>query len=151
MPPPRRENGMSSRMRTLRLRRRAIVYGCLADLGATIAGRVPLLYYAVSRNSDLESLLNTTQSAGYVGASLMVGLAATCLGGYVAARKSPRAELTNALAVGVVMAVLSILFQVLIRVPLDPWEIPGIVLTIPVGLTGGLVRLSQLERSTAPG
>lgn len=151
MPPHHRENGVSSRKRTLQLRRRAIVYGCLVDLGTTMAGRIPLLFFAVSRSSDLESLVSTTQSAGYVGASLIVGLVATCLGGYVAARKSPGAELTNALAVGVVMALLAVLFQVLVRVPFDPWEILGIVLTIPAGLAGGIVRLSQLERSSASG
>ena len=140
---------MSARIRTLQLNRRAIVYGCLTDIGASMAGGIPLLLFAVSRGSDPASLASTTQSAGYVAASLILGLAATVLGGYVAARKSPSAELTNALGVGVVMTLLAILLQVFIRIPLDLWGVLGLVLTIPAALVGGLVRLSQLERSAA--
>ena len=69
----------------------------------------------------------------------------------MAARRSPRAELTNALAVGVVMTTLAILGPVIVGARPDLLGILGIVLTIPAGLTGGLVRLSQLERSTATG
>ena len=103
----------------------------------------------MSRGADPASLESTTQAAGYVAASLILGLAATALGGYVAARKSPSAELTNALGVGIVMTLLAILLQVLIRIPLDLWGILGLVLTIPAAAAGGLLRLSQLEQSTA--
>ena len=140
---------MSSRFRTLHLNRRAIVYGCLTDVGASMAAGIPLLLFAVATSSERASLESTIQSAGYVTASLILGLVATALGGYVAARKSPRAELTNALAVGIVMVLLGILLLVLIRIPLDLWGTLGLVLTIPAALASGLTRLSQLERSAA--
>ena len=133
----------------MHLNRRAIVYGCLTDVGASMAAGIPLLLFAVATSSDRASLESTIQSAGYVVSSLILGLAATALGGYVAARKSPRAELTNALGVGVVMTLLAILLQVLIRIQLDLLGILGLVLTIPAALAGGLVRLSRLERSAA--
>jgi hypothetical protein len=114
-----------------------------------MAAGIPLLLFAVATSSDRASLESTIQSAGYVTASLILGLVATALGGYVAARKSPRAELTNALAVGIVMVLLGILLLVLIRIPLDLWGTLGLVLTIPAALAGGLTRLSQLERSAA--
>ncbi len=140
---------MSSRSSTLHLKPRAIIYGCLTDIGVSMAAGIPLLMLALSRSSDLASLESTTQSPGFEAAGLVLGLAATVLGGYVAARKSPGAELTNALAVGVVMTLLSILLQVLFRIPLDIWGGLGIVTITPAAVAGGLVRLSQLEQSAA--
>ena len=142
---------MSSRFRTLHLNRRAIVYGCLTDIGATIAATVLVGLIAGAASSDPASLRETIQSPGFVALQFILGLAATILGGYVAARRSPRAELTNALAVGVVMTTIAILGPVIVGARPDLLGILGIVLTIPAGLTGGLVRLSQLERSTATG
>ena len=142
---------MSSRFRTLHLNRRAIVYGCLTDIGATIAATVLVGLIAGTASSDPASLRETIQSPGFVALQFILGLAATILGGYVAARRSPRAELTNALAVGVVMTTIAILGPVIVGARPDLLGLLGIVLTIPAGLTGGLVRLSQLERSTATG
>ena len=142
---------MSSRFRTLQLNRRAIVYGCLTDIGATIAATVLVSIIAGAASSDPAGLRETIQSPGFVALQFILGLAATIFGGYVAARRSPRAELTNALAVGVVMTTLAILGPVVVGARLDLLGIIGIVLTTPAGLTGGLVRLSQLERSTAAG
>ena len=142
---------MSPRFRTLRLNRRAIIYGCLTDIGASIAAVVLVGVLASAVSSDPASLRETTQSAGFVALQFILGLAATVLGGYVAARRSRRAELTNALAVGVVMTTIAILGLVVVGARPDLLGILGIVLTIPAGLTGGLVRLSQLERSTAAG
>ena len=140
---------MAARISTLHLNPRAIIYGCLADIGAAIAGTIPLVLFAISRSSDLANLESTMQTPGFQAAGLVLGLAAAVLGGYVAARKSPRAELTNALAVGIVVVLLGILLQVLFRVPLDLWGILGFVTTIPAAAAGGLMRLSQLEGSAA--
>ncbi len=142
---------MSSRFRTLHLNRRAIVYGCLTDIGATIAATVLVGLIAGAASSDPASLRETIQSPVFVALQFILGLAATILGGYVAARRAPRAELTNALAVGVVMTTIAILGPVVVGARPDLLGIIGIVLTVPAGLTGGLVRLSQLERSTATG
>ena len=142
---------MSSRFRTLHLNRRAIVYGCLTDVGTSIAAAVLVGLLAGAASSDPASLRATAQSPVFVALQFILGLAATVLGGYVAARRAPRAELTNALAVGVVMTTIAILGPVVVGARPDLLGILGIVLTIPAGLTGGLVRLSQLERSTATG
>lgn len=140
---------MTARVRTLNLNSRAIIYGCLADIGATMAGSIPLALFAISRTSDLADLESTMAEPGFQAAGLVLGLAATVLGGYVAARKATRAELTNALAVGSVMVLLGILLQVLFRLPLDLWGVIGFVTTIPAAAAGGLLRLSQLEGSAA--
>ncbi len=142
---------MSSRFSTLRLNRRAIVYGCLTDFGVSIAAGILVSLLAVAASSDPASVQSTGQSAGFRALLFILGLAATALGGYVAARRSPRAELTNALGVGVVMTTLTILGAVLFNNRLDLLGVLGIVLTPPAALVGGLVRLSQLERTTATG
>ena len=106
---------MSPRFRTLRLNRRAVVYGCLTDIGASIAAAVLVGVLASAVSSDPANLRETTQSVGFVALQFILGLAATILGGYLAARRSPRAELTNALAVGVVMTTIAILGPVIVR------------------------------------
>ena len=142
---------MSPRFRTLHLNRRAIVYGCLTNFGASIAGGILVGLLAAAASSDPASLQVARQSAALVALRFILLLAATVLGGYVAARRSPRAELTNALAVGVLITILAIFGSVIVGSRPDLLGILGIVLTIPAGLTGGLVRLSQLERPTATG
>ena len=142
---------MSSRFRTLHLNRRAIVYGCLTNFGVSIAATILVGLLAAAASSDPASLQIARQSAALVALRFILLLVATAAGGYVAARRSPRAELTNALAVGVVITVLAILSSVIVGSRPDLLGILGIVLTIPAGLTGGLVRLSRLERPTATG
>ena len=80
---------MSSRFRTLQLNRRAIVYGCLTDIGATIAATVLVSIIAGAASSEPASLRETIQSPGFVALQFILGLAATIFGGYVAARRSP--------------------------------------------------------------
>ena len=88
------------------------------------------------------------QTPGFAAAGLVVSLLAMILGGYVAARKSPGAELTNAIAVGVVMVLLGIILQVLSRVPIDLWGVLGYVTTIPAAGAGGYLRVAQLEQAS---
>ena len=143
---------MASRSRTLRLNRRAIVYGCLTDFGTSIAAVVLLALLAGAASSDPASLQSTSQSPVFVALQFVLGLAATAAGGYMAARLSPRAELTNALGVGVVMTILAVLGAVFVaRGQLELLDGLGILLTTPAALIGGLVRLSRLERPAATG
>ena len=142
---------MSPRFRTLHLNRRAIVYGCLTNFGVSIAATILVGLLAAAASSDPASLQIARQSAALVALRFILLLVATAAGGYVAARRSPRAELTNALAVGIVITILAILISVIVGSRPDLLGILGIVLTIPAGLTGGLVRLSRLERPTATG
>lgn len=142
---------MSPRFRTLHINRRAIVYGCLTNFGVSIAATILVGLLAAAASSDPASLQIARQSAALVALRFILLLVATAAGGYVAARRSPRAELTNALAVGVVITILAILSSVIVGSRPDLLGILGIVLTIPAGLTGGLVRLSRLERPTATG
>ena len=143
---------MLRRLRTLRFSRQAIVYGCLTYFGASLAIAIPLVLFAVLTSSDRSSLQTITQSAGYMLTGLILALAATAAGGYVAARKAPHAELTNAFGVGGLVTLLLILpqaLQVLVGIWPDLLDIVSIVLTIPAAAAGGLLRLSQLEQSTA--
>ena len=143
---------MSSTISTLHLRPGAIVLGCLADFGVSLVGGIVIALIAfvnVGDPTDVAGLENTLQATGFQAAGLVLGLSATVLGSYLAARKSPNAELTNAIAVGVVMTLLGILLQVIFRTPFDLWSVIGLVTMIPAALGGGSLRVSQLEQSTA--
>ncbi len=142
--------------RTLRLNRRAIVFGYFTDLGVSWAWGIILGLFTIASNPDPASLQRIReslgQSADLVVLAFILGLAATALGGYVAARRAPRAELANALAVGVLVTVVAILRVALFGSRLElPISILGMALTPPVALVGGLLRLLQLGRSTATG
>lgn len=142
---------MASRISTLNLKPWSIVLGCLADFGVTLVGGIVITLIAfvnVGDPTDVAGLESTLRSPGFAAAALVLGLAATILGGYMAARKSPGAELTNAIAVGVVITLLGILLQALFRTPLDLWGVIGYVATIPAAGAGGYLRVSQLEQST---
>lgn len=139
---------MASRISTLNLKPWAIVLGCLASFGASIVVGIALFLFALSRSNDLASVESTMQMPVFAAAGLVVSLLAMILGGYVAARKSPGAELTNAIAVGVVMTLLGIIIQVFSRTPLDLWGVIGYVTTIPAAGAGGYLRVAQREQSS---
>ena len=141
---------MSQRFRNLHLNRRAIAYGCLADIGASIAATILVGMIAAATSPDAASLQSTSQSGGIVAIRFILLLGATALGGYVAARISPRAELTNALGVGVVMTAMSVFGSVFVsNSQLSLLGALGLLLTLPSAMIGGLLRLSQLEQSAA--
>lgn len=138
--------------RTMRFRRKAILYGCLTYFGASVAAVIPFVLFAFVTSSDRNALQTTVDSAGYRLTGLILSLVATAAGGYVAARMAWRAELMNAFGVGVFVTLLLILSQAsqaLVGNWPDLLDIVSIVLTIPAALGGGFLRVSQLEQSTA--
>lgn len=143
-------------IRTLRLNRRAIIYGYFTDLGVSWAWGIILGLFTIANNPDPASLQRIRESLGQstdlVVLAFILGLAATALGGYVAARKAPRAELANALAVGILVTAVTLLRVALFGSRLElPISILGMALTPPVALIGGFLRLFQLERFPATG
>ena len=64
---------------------------------------------------------------------------------------SPRAELTHALAVGLVIMILALLNPAFLSNRPDLLGSLGIVLTLPAAFIGGRLRLSRSERSTVSG
>ena len=142
---------MLRRLRTLRLKYRAIVYGCLTSYGVFFGGTIFVNMVAAAASGDQASLQVARQSAAFEVSLFILSLVAPAAGGYLAARMSPRAELTHALAVGVVITILALLNPALFSNRPDLLGILGIVLTLPAAFIGGRLRLSRSERSTAAG
>ena len=99
---------MLRRLRTLRLKYRAIIYGCLVSYGVFFGGTIFVNMVAAAASADRAGLQVARQSPAFMAALFILGLVAPAAGGYLAARMSPRAELTHALAVGVVITILAL-------------------------------------------
>ena len=142
---------MLRRLRTLRLKYRAIIYGCLVSYGVFFGGTIFVNMVAAAASADRAGLQVARQSPAFMAALFILGLVAPAAGGYLAARMSPRAELTHALAVGLVITILALFNPALFSNRPDLLGILGIVLTLPAAFIGGRLRLSRSERSTAAG
>ena len=106
---------------------------------------------AAGASPDPAGLQLVRQSAGFKAALFVAGLLGTVAGAYLAARLAPRAELTNALAVGAVLTMLAVLNPALFTGEPDLLGIISVVLTIPAALAAGRLRVSRAHRSPAAG
>ena len=106
---------------------------------------------AAAASGDRASLQVARESAAFMAAIFILSMLAPAAGGYLAARMSPRAELTHALAVGVVITILALLNPALFSNRPDLLGILGIVLTLPAAFIGSRLRLSRSERSAEIG
>lgn len=123
---------------------KAVMLGIVADLGATFVAMMALLAF-LGVNTEVENLSeeeavqlveSTFQDPTYLLISGLLGLLATVLGGYVAAKLAHAAPLLNAACVGVFGVVLGILF--IGKSPL--WfALIGIILTLPAAIVGGIL------------
>lgn len=131
------------------IRPQAVLWGMIADLGATAIAMamlgsllgIPGGIENLSEEGRRQALLNTLQEPRYLLFGGLLGLAATVFGGYVAARVAQVAPLLNAACVGL-LSVLVGLFSIGSS-PL--WfSFIGIVLTPPAAIAGGVLwRRSQ--------
>jgi hypothetical protein len=129
---------------------KAVALGCLADWAGTAAFGLAFGMFAVNaaagRGMGAEQAAGFLQQWSLTGAgttvSLLAGLAFTGLGGFVAARTSPRETLVNSLLVGIgaVCAALPFLDGVpLLRIMLS------LFLSIPAALLGGFFHVKKLR------
>ena len=86
---------MLRRFGAVRLKYRAIGYGCLVSYGMFFGGTILANMVAAAASSDPAGLQLARQSAGFKAALFVAGLLGTVAGAYLAARLAPRAELAN--------------------------------------------------------
>ncbi len=134
------------------IRPQAVLWGIIADLGATAVAMallgnmlgVPSGIENLSEEERRQVLLETFKEPRYLLFGGLLGLSATVFGGYVAARVAQVAPLLNAACVGL-LSVLVGLFSIG-SAPL--WfSIFGIVLTPPAAVAGGVLW----RRGNTPG
>lgn len=127
---------------------KGVLLGALTDIGGTIVFGVIISIIMVSRilgqgysEAELEQqLLLQMQSNNYLFMSLTVGLAFTCLGGYVAARVAKRREYLHASIVGGIAILFCLWFSG--QTPLWLYII-SLLLSIPAALLGAWFVLSR--------
>ncbi|MFQ5938004.1 MAG: hypothetical protein ACE5LB_16510 [Acidiferrobacterales bacterium] len=126
------------------IRPNAVLLGIVADLGATFLAMMALTAFLgaqagvenLPKEEAMQLIEKTLREPPYLLLGGVLGLLATVLGGYVAARVADVAPLLNAACVGVFGVVLGILF--IGQSPL--WfSLLGILLTPPAAIVGGVL------------
>jgi hypothetical protein len=133
------------------IRPKAILVGIVSDIGATYLAMMALMIWLgagsgmedLSKEEARQLIESTFQQPSYLLLSGVLGLLATALGGYVAARVAVVAPLLNAACVGLFDVIFGIL---LIGDPPLWFSIIGLLLTLPAAIIGGV-----LWRRAAPG
>jgi hypothetical protein len=128
---------------------KAIVIGCLVDWGGTALFGLLFGMIAVSTETmrgmraeqAVDALLQWSSSTPGMLFSMLFGLGFTCLGGYTAARTSPRETLINSAFVGSVGIITGLPFMA--HSPI-PGTIVSIVLSIPVAILGGFFHTKKI-------
>ncbi|MBU6424162.1 MAG: hypothetical protein KGQ88_09030, partial [Chloroflexi bacterium] len=124
---------------------RAVVVGALVDtIGTLIAG---LIFdaaigaaYAGSTAKALDAMVY--HSVPLQLAQLVLGLALTVIGAYVAAHIAKKEPLLHAFAVGVISTAIGFIFVFSAPEGAPFWaEAAGLILTIPAAFVGGEIRL----------
>ncbi len=125
----------------INLRVKAIIIGFIVDIGASLvfsigaAVIVVIVYVAMGKNINTlaaDYYSNIPMMAG----SLIVGLAFSALGGFVAGHYAKGAEMPNAATVGM----LTLLFGLLFYSSLPAWySLASAVLAIPATCLGGYI------------
>jgi hypothetical protein len=131
------------------IRPKAILIGIVADIGATYLIMAVLMVSLGAGARDLSEeearqlIESTFQQPFYLLLSAVLGLLATALGGFVAAKVASVAPLLNAACVGLFDLILGILL--IGDAPL--WfSVMALLLTLPAAIMGGV-----LWRRAAPG
>ena len=127
---------------------KAVVLASLAVIGIDIVSGIVLaaVFGGPSLSAEMtdeqlrEAAAAMAQQPGYLTAALILGTASTVLGGYLAARLARTVPYFNALAFGVLGAVLGLLTSS----ELPTWfRVVGLGLTVPAALVGAYLAKRQ--------
>lgn len=128
---------------------KGVALGVLADIGGSVLASILLLSWFVGDAiapdlppEEAERIMQRlAQDGAFLILNLLLGLAFTGLGGYVAARVAGRERYLNAGLVGVISLALGVLFGG--QAPL--WfEVAGFLLILPAALYGGYLADRQV-------
>lgn len=130
---------------------KALLFGLATDIGGTFAASLIILpVFAGDRFApdmsaeELEAAMQTlAQDSGFLLTSLIVGLAFSALGGYVAGRVAKQEIYLNAGLIGVIDVLIAVLFGG--GGPI--WfNVAGFLLVIPAALYGGYLADRQMAK-----
>jgi hypothetical protein len=126
---------------------KAVIIGLLVDIGGTFAFsfvfRLLAAIVLTSAGRSSEDLEVFTQTMVFLLSSLAAGLLFTSLGGYITAHLARKAEMKNALVMGILSSLSGVIFLVLSHDSSPLWfNVLSLLLVIPAAILGGYVRLS---------
>ncbi len=132
---------------------RAVIVGALVDtVGSAVIGEIYLAAIAALSGATTPEDVSTIMdgSVSLQALQLVLGLAMTAIGAYVAAWVAKANERTNAFAVGVISTGIGFVFVFSAPESAPFWaEAAGLLLTIPAAFLGGEARLGlvRMKRS----
>ena len=116
---------------------KAIIFGLLADLGASIIGGY-LIFFLLSAQEKPEPLFP----------SLFLGVVAALIGGYVTATFSSSQRIFNAFLFGIAEVVVS--FVLFLVTPVPFWFfLTSLAVMVPAALVGAYSKIIQIESKEA--
>ena len=126
------------------VRPKAVLFGIVADIGATFIAMMLITNFIgmqlgsenLSQAELMQLIEEALQQPPYLLVGGILGLLATALGGYVAARTAEVAPLLNAACVGLFDVVLGIF---LIGGSPLWFSVIGLLLTLPAAIAGGVL------------
>lgn len=138
------------------IRPKAVLFGILADIGATFIAMMVLTTFLgtqvggenLSQEEVMQLIERALQEPPYLLLGGLLGLLATVLGGYVAARTAEVAPLLNAACVGVFDVVLGIF---LIGGSPLWFGVIALLLTLPAAIAGGVIARRTTAQSSSQG
>ncbi len=126
------------------VRPKAVLFGIVADIGATFIAMMLITNFIgmqlgsenLSQAELMQLIEEALQQPPYLLVGGILGLLATALGGYVAARAAEVAPLLNAACVGLFDVVLG-----LFLIGSSPlwFSVIGLLLTLPAAIAGGVL------------
>ena len=134
---------------------RGVLIGGVTDIGATIVLALPLIVYVMAK-LDVSHLPPDQVGAAFTAAvhgsaplyalQLVVGLACSILGGYVAAWLAKHDELLNGLLSSFLCVILGVYSLIMGKSPGSSWVQLLLLAASPMfGMIGGYLRLSQMR------
>jgi peptidoglycan/LPS O-acetylase OafA/YrhL len=136
------------------LNARAVLIGSLVDIvGSFVVGGIFFAVIGTASGATTAEELNTVYdtSMTFQLVTLVLGLAMTGVGAYVAARMTKGTERLHAFAVGVISTAIG--FTVVFAAPeTQPFwsQAASLILTIPAAFAGGEIRRAMLGRGRRP-
>jgi hypothetical protein len=132
-----------------RLKFKAILFGCLIDTFGTLAIAFAIIFAMGAAGIPVDDI--RVRMHGFSGLMLMliVGLAGTFIGGYVAGRTAGQAEILH----GVVVAGIGLVLGLFLREPNLPlwYEAVSFAAMAPIGMAGGYLAREENAKRNLPG
>jgi len=132
-----------------KLKFKAILFGCLIDTIGTLAIAFAIIFAMGAAGIPADEM--SVRMHGFSGLMLMliVGLACTFTGGYVAGRTAGQAEILH----GVVVAGIGLVLGLFLREPNLPfwYEAVSFAAMAPIGMAGGYLAGEDNAKRNLPG